>query len=259
MALMSRTGWLLDLREGLTPYEYAWVLQRRLVAARQQGTLADGLMLLEHEPVFTIGRSARTDHLLVPREVLRAHGFGVYDIERGGSVTYHGPGQLVGYPILDLRAYNEDVVRYMRSLEDTILRTLAEFGLAAQRVRGYPGAWIGEQKIAAVGVAVKRKVTMHGFALNVDPTLADFAYINPCGIGRPVTSMAQALGRAITVDEVRSSYVRHFTEVFELAVEPVSREHLEHVLAAVSTTPSAQTARDAIATDQGVPHVTTPA
>jgi lipoate-protein ligase B len=255
---MSRTGWLLDLREGLTLYEDAWTLQKRLVAARQQGVLADGLILLEHEPVFTVGRSTRTDHLLVPREVLGAHGFRVYDIERGGSVTYHGPGQLVGYPILDLRAYNEDVVKFMRSLEETILRTLAEFGLTTQRVRGYPGAWIGEQKIAAVGVAVKRKVTMHGFALNVDPTLADFAFINPCGIGRSVTSMAQVLGRAITVAEVRSSYVRHFTEVFDLAVEPVSREHLEHVLATVAPPPSSPPARDAITMDHGASHVTTP-
>ncbi|OLC31937.1 MAG: lipoyl(octanoyl) transferase [Armatimonadetes bacterium 13_1_40CM_64_14] len=227
MATMSRTGWLWDLRGGLTLYADAWGWQRALVAARQRNDIRDGLMLLEHEPVFTFGRSSRADHLLVSPEVLRANGFGVYDIERGGSVTYHGPGQLVGYPIVDLRAYDEDVVKYMRSLEETILRTLGDFEISAQRLRGFPGVWVGNQKIAAVGVAVKRKVTMHGFALNVDPELAHFSYINPCGLGRPVTSVAQVLGHPVPVDEVRSRYVRHFTEVFDLTLEAVSRTDLE--------------------------------
>jgi len=226
MAVMSRKGWLLNLREGPTPYADAWALQKALIGARQREELADGLILLEHEPVFTIGRSARADHLLVPREFLTGKGFEVYDIERGGSVTYHGPGQLVGYPILDLRAYNEDVVKYVRSLEETILRTLQDFGLAAQRLRGFPGVWAGHEKIAAVGVAVKRKVTMHGFALNVGPDLAPFDYINPCGIGRPVTSMARLLGRPLPVDEVRLAYARRFAEVFDLTLGAVAREDL---------------------------------
>jgi len=227
MATMSRTGWLWDLRGGLTPYADAWGWQRALVAARQRNEIRDGLILLEHEPVFTFGRTSRADHLLVSSEVLRANGFGVYDIERGGSVTYHGPGQLVGYPIVDLRAYDEDVVKYMRSLEETILGTLTDFGISAQRLRGFPGVWVGDQKIAAVGVAVKRKVTMHGFALNVDPQLAHYNYINPCGLGRPVTSVAQVLGHAVPVDEVRSRYVRHFTDVFDLTLGAVSRTDLE--------------------------------
>ena len=221
-----RKGWLLNLREGPTPYADAWALQKALIGARQREELADGLILLEHEPVFTIGRSARADHLLVPREFLTGKGFEVYDIERGGSVTYHGPGQLVGYPILDLRAYNEDVVKYVRSLEETILRTLQDFGLAAQRLRGFPGVWAGHEKVAAVGVAVKRKVTMHGFALNVGPDLAPFDYINPCGIGRPVTSMARLLGRPLPVDEVRLAYARRFAEVFDLTLGAVAREDL---------------------------------
>ena len=231
MPMMARMGWLLDLRGGPTPYAGAWELQKALVAARQREEVTDGLMLLEHDPVFTIGRSGRSDHLLYPRELLAGKGFGVYEIERGGSVTYHGPGQLVGYPILDLRSYHEDVVKYMRSLEETIIRTLLDFGIAAQRQRGYPGAWIGEEKIAAVGVAVKRKVTMHGFALNVDPALAHFDYINPCGIGRPVTSMARLVGRPLTVDEVRPVYARRFSEVFELSLEVVSLDDLQRVLA----------------------------
>ncbi len=237
---MSRQGWLLNLRDGLTPYADAWALQKVLVAARQQGLIGDGLILLEHEPVFTFGRSTRAEHLMFPREFLGGQGFGVYDIERGGSVTYHGPGQLVGYPILDLRAYDEDVVKYMRSLEETILRTLAGFGIAAQRMRGYPGVWAGESKIAAVGVAVKRKVTMHGFALNVSPDLTPFEYINPCGIGRPVTSMAHVLGRAVELDEVRTVYVGRFAEVFGLEPVPVSRDRLERLVA--ESAPAAVTA-----------------
>ncbi len=228
---MPPTGWLLDLRGGPTPYPDAWALQKALVTARQLGQITDGLVLLEHEPVFTAGRSARAEHLLFPREALAARGFGVYDIERGGSVTYHGPGQLVGYPILDLRAYGDDVVRYVRSLEDTVIRTLAGFGIAAQRVRGYPGVWVGDEKIGAVGVAVKRKVTMHGFALNVDPDLQHFAYINPCGLGRPVTSLARVLGRPVTVDEVREVYARRFTDVFGSSLAAISRGELERSLA----------------------------
>jgi lipoate-protein ligase B len=223
---------------GRTLYADAWGWQRALVAARQRGEIPDGLILLEHEPVFTFGRSSRADHLLVTHEFLRANGFGVYDIERGGSVTYHGPGQLVGYPILDLRAYDEDVVKYMRALEETILRTLADLGISAKRARGFPGVWVGEQKIAAVGVAVKRKVTMHGFALNVDPQLTHFSYINPCGLGRPVTSVAQVLGHPESVDEVRSRYVGRFSEVFGLTVEALSREDLEPWVSQVPAPPA---------------------
>lgn len=220
-----RTGWLLDL-PGITPYAEAWALQKALVTARQRGEIDDGLILLEHEPVFTIGRSARADHELFPRQWLLEQGFGIFEVERGGSITYHGPGQLVGYPILDLRAYDDDVVKYMRMLEETLLRTLADFGITAGRVRGYPGAWVGEEKIAAVGVAVKRKVTMHGFALNVDPDLRHFTYINPCGLSRPVTSMTRALRRPVTVDALRPAYLGRFTSVYGLSLRPVTRAEM---------------------------------
>lgn len=223
---MSRSAWLLDLTDGLTLYADAWALQSTFVAARQRGEIGDGLIMLEHEPVFTIGRSTRGDHLPVPREYLTRLGFGVYDVERGGSITYHGPGQLVGYPILDLRAYDEDIVKYMRTLEEATIRTLADFGISAERLRGYPGAWVRGEKIAAVGVAVKRKVTMHGFALNVNPTLEHFTYINPCGLGRPVTSMSRVLGRAIELAPVRNVYAQRFAEIFNVALTPQSREAL---------------------------------
>ena len=237
---MRRDGWLLNLIDGITPYAQAWDLQKVLVAARQDDRLADGLILLEHEPVFTIGRSTRADHLLFPRDHLRAEGFGVYDIERGGSTTYHGPRQLVGYPILDLRAYGEDVVGYMRRLEETVLRTLRAFGIDADRRPGFPGMWVGEEKIGAVGVAVKRKVTMHGFALNVDPDLSPFSLINPCGLGKPVTSMARVLGRPVTMDEIVPVYVKQFESVYDLRLAPVTRDVL--VARAAPATPAPATA-----------------
>jgi lipoate-protein ligase B len=235
---MDRPGWLLNLDQGITPYADAWELQKALVGARQRGAIADGLILLEHEPVFTIGRSTKAEHLLFPREMLARQGFGVFDIERGGSITYHGPGQLVGYPILDLRAYNEDIVTYMRSLEETVLRTLADFAISAERVRAFPGVWVGGEKIGAVGVAVRRKVTMHGFALNVDPDLSHFALINPCGLSKPVTSMARMLGRPVRMALVRAAYRRRVQEIYRLALEPVTEGALleQIVSAAVAST-----------------------
>lgn len=225
---MARTsGWLLDLRTGPVSYADAWALQRQLLAARQAATIPDVLILLEHSPVVTLGRSGKRQNLLVAPEFLRARGIDLYEVERGGDVTYHGPGQLVGYPILDLRALDEDVVRYMRSLEESIIRTLAVFGIAGTRERGYPGVWVDGAKVAAAGVAVKRRVTMHGFALNVAPELSAFDLINPCGLGRPVTSMAKILGRTLEMDEVRTVYTEQFTEVFDVALHGVARESVD--------------------------------
>src|SRR3990170_7548966 len=223
---MPRSGWLLNLIGRITPYAQAWDLQNVLVAARRDERIGDGLILLEHEPVFTIGRSTKADHLLFPRDHLLAEGFGVYDIERGGSITYHGPRQLVGYPICDLRAYGEDIVGYMRRLQESVLRTPHAFDLDPVRRPAFPGMWVGEEKIGAVGVAVKRKVTMHGFALNVDPALSHFGLINPCGLGKPVTSMARVLGRAVTLDEVAPVYVRQFESVYELRLAPMTHDAL---------------------------------
>ncbi len=211
---------------GRMAYGDAWALQRMLVAARQADQIDDVILLVEHSPVITVGRAGRSAHILVPRDLLAARGFDVYDIERGGDVTYHGPGQLVGYPILNLRALDEDVVRYVRLLEATLIRVLEGFGIAAARVRGYPGVWVGDAKIAAVGVAVKRKVTMHGFALNVAPDLDHFATINPCGLGKPVTSMARVLRRPISLADVQPAVARSLSEVFEMALVPVTVEVL---------------------------------
>ena len=234
---MPRRLWLLNLIGGITPYAQAWALQKTLVAARREERIDDGFILLEHEPVFTIGRSTKADHLPVPREQLLAAGFGVYDIERGGSVTYHGPRQLVGYPILDLRGYGEDITGFMRALEESVLQTLRAFDIPAQRRTGFPGMWVGDRKIGAVGVAVKRKVTMHGFALNVDPDLSHFSLINPCGLGKPVTSMARVLGRAVTLEEVAPVYVQAFQVVYDLRLAPVTTDGLVALAAFPSPEP----------------------
>jgi lipoate-protein ligase B len=217
-----RAGWLVEC--GRLPYGDAWALQRVLLAARQADRIADTLLLLEHPPVITIGRAGHAANILIPRETLAARGFEVFEIERGGDVTYHGPGQLLGYPILNLRALDEDVVRFVRLLEATLIRVLETFGIEAARRRGYPGVWAGEAKIAAIGVAVKRKVTMHGFALNVDPDLGHFALINPCGLGKPVTSMARLLGRHVGLAEVQPAVSRAFADVFQMDMAAVPLE-----------------------------------
>lgn len=220
-------GWLLNLLGGLASYSGIWALQRALVAVRQAGAIPDTLILLEHAPVVTMGRSGKRANVMVPPETLSAQGIDVFDIERGGDVTYHGPGQLVGYPIVDLRALNEDVVRFMRSLEASVIATLEVFGIAAGRERGFPGVWVDGAKIAAVGVAVKRRVTMHGFALNVNTDLDAFSVINPCGLGRPVTSMARLLGRTIELAEVGRVYAGRFAEAFGIELTRVDRATLE--------------------------------
>jgi len=225
-------GWLLDLGSDPQPYARAWALQRDLVRARQAGAIPDVLVLLEHPPVVTFGRSGKTQHLLVPPDTLRARGIDLFEVERGGDITYHGPGQLVGYPIVDLRAMDEDVVRYMRTLEESLIRTLAVFGIAAGRERGYPGVWVGGAKVAAMGVAVKRRVTMHGFALNVDTDLSVFDLINPCGLGRPVTSMRRLSGPALEMSRVRAVYAEEFTQVFGIRLGAVDRAQVDAALAA---------------------------
>jgi len=239
---VTREAVLLAL-DGLVPFEEAWALQRALVAARQAGGIPDVLLLLQHPPVVTIGRSGERGHLLVSRDLLRQRGVAVYDIERGGSVTYHGPGQLVAYPILDLRVLDEDVGRFMRALEESIIRTVAAFGVIGERVRGSPGVWVGGAKIAAVGVTVKRRVTMHGMALNVSTDLEPFSWINPCGLGRPVTALSLETGRPISVDEVAPEYARRFGEVYGLSLTPATREEIGRSLGAPTAPVAAAASR----------------
>lgn len=224
-------GWLLDLGEDPVPFAEAWSLQKNLVAARQRGRIPDVLVLLEHLPVVTIGRSGRPEHLRATHQELASRGIEVFAVERGGSVTYHGPGQLVGYPIVDLGAMGGDVVRYMRTVEGSLIRTLERFGITSAREKGYPGVWVGGAKVCSVGVAVKRRVTMHGFALNVAAAPDAFSLINPCGLNRPVTSMSEILGRPVETIEVRRIYPEEFSRAFGIDLAPAKKAGLEAALA----------------------------
>ena len=191
-------------------------MQARLVAQRQAAAIPDTLLLLEHEPVITLGRNARREHLLVSEEALRARGFHVFDTGRGGDVTCHGPGQVVGYPILDLSPDRRDVHRYVRDLEEVMIRACADYGVAAARIDGLTGTWVGQEKIGAIGVRIARWVTSHGFAFNVGPDLSAFDLIVPCGIrGRGVTSLSRLLGRPVDTDDVMDRLAAHFAATFE--------------------------------------------
>ena len=206
----------LDVRRlGRVPYGDGLALQERLVADRQASLIPDTLLLLEHDPVFTLGRNARSEHVLFPEAELRARGFEVYETGRGGDVTYHGPGQVVGYPILSLAPDRCDVHRYVRDIEEVLIRTCADYGVAASRVPGMTGAWVGQEKIGAIGVRIARWVTSHGFAFNVSADLAPFGLIVPCGLrGRGVTSLERLLGRTVGADGVMDRLAFHTASVF---------------------------------------------
>ena len=203
-------------RLGRVRYTDALDLQARLVRERRAGAIPDTLLLLEHDPVFTLGRNARRENLLLSAEALRERGFDVFETGRGGDVTYHGPGQIVGYPILDLSPDRQDVHRYVRDLEEVMIRTCADYGVEAGRVAGLTGVWVGADKIGAIGVRISRWVTSHGFAYNVSTDLAAFDLIVPCGIrGRGVTSLALLLGREVPLAEVEDRLATHFAALFE--------------------------------------------
>jgi lipoyl(octanoyl) transferase len=187
----------------------------RLVTERQAASIPDTLLLLEHDPVVTLGRSARAEHVLLSREALAARGVELVDTGRGGDVTYHGPGQVVGYPIFDLSPERRDVHRYVRDLEEVMIRVVADHGLVAERVAGLTGTWVDGNKIGAIGVRISRWVTSHGFALNVSTDLAHFGLIVPCGITvRGVTSLEALLGQAPSLRRVEDEIEAHVREVF---------------------------------------------
>ena len=207
-------------RVGRLAYAKAHDLQQRLVDARKRGAIEDTILLLEHDPVLTMGRRAETQNILFSRDVLAAQGVSVEEVGRGGDVTYHGPGQLVCYPIIDLHPDRRDVRKYVSSLEETMIRVAAEYGVEAGRVEGLNGAWVGDKKIGAVGVRISRWVTMHGFALNSTTELSHFQLIVPCGIAdKGVTSLERETGASPPMREVEEHAARHFASLYEAEIE----------------------------------------
>lgn len=187
---------------GRMAYRPCWELQRRLAAARASGRAPYVLLLVEHEPVYTLGRAARREHVLWDEAECARRGVEVVEVDRGGDVTYHGPGQLVGYPVVDLRPLGLGVREYVRALEEAMLRLLRRFGVEGRREPGLPGVWVGSAKVGAIGVRCSRGITTHGFAFNVDPDPEHFAGIVPCGLrDRGVTSLAAVLGRPVGLEE----------------------------------------------------------
>ncbi|MBI3119061.1 MAG: lipoyl(octanoyl) transferase LipB [Candidatus Hydrogenedentes bacterium] len=198
------------------PYREMLERQRERLRAVQEDQAPPALFLLQHPPVLTVGRNYHPEHLLCPADRLKALGVDLVPCERGGDITYHGPGQLVAYPILDLRAWQCSVGWYLRSLEDVLIRLLATYSLDAERLPGFTGVWVDGAKVAAIGVGVNKWVTFHGIALNIDPNMLHFQLIVPCGIGdKPITSLKALLGAAPPFDEVQERFVRCFHSVFE--------------------------------------------
>ena len=207
----TQTDQILVQNIGRKSYKAVWDLQKEMQQQRIKGDIEDTLILVEHDPVYTLGKNANEDHLLQSRD----ESVDVFNIERGGDITFHGPGQLVGYPILDLSNYKKSVSWYMRTLEQVLIDTLIEFKIAAQRNDGLTGVWAGDEKIAALGVRISRWVTMHGFALNVNPDLSFYDGIIPCGIfDHGVTSMEQLLGETQNNDNVKNMVIEKFNKYF---------------------------------------------
>ncbi|HSW51097.1 MAG TPA: lipoyl(octanoyl) transferase LipB [Bryobacteraceae bacterium] len=203
---------------GRLDYVEAFRLQQSLVDQRKRGLIPDQLLIVEHPHVITLGRNGRAEHLLAGEDVLRRAGIAFHHTDRGGDITYHGPGQIVGYPILDLRQWKRDVSAYVRSVEQVLIDTLDRFSISAGRIAGATGVWVDGKKVAAIGVHISRWVTSHGFALNLDTDLSYFQYIVPCGLRMPATSMAE-LGCRAGREEVVRALAHNFSLVFGREME----------------------------------------
>ena len=208
-------------------YDDALVLMRELVVIKSRSTRPEVLIITEHEPVLTMGRRAEPSDILVPRDLLVSKGIAVHRVERGGLITYHGPGQLVAYPVFKLGTISLDVGRLVYGLEQVALNTLSDFGIAAGRMEGSRGVWVGREKIASIGVAVRKGVSFHGMALNCDPDLSHFEFINPCGMnGVRMTSMSKLLDKPVDMTAVRGAMALHFKREYKLDLEECSLDSI---------------------------------
>ncbi len=221
-----QTAWVADLE--VIDYEEAFELQKRLVSARANDRIPDTFLLLEHSPVFTANRQETFSNIIAPEDVLKKHGVSVCRTDRGGDVTYHGPGQIVGYNIMDLKMQDRDLHAYIRNVEQMLIDTLAEYDINAGRDSKHPGVWVDNNKIAAIGIAVKSGwITMHGFGLNVNPNMDHYSMIIACGISdKGVTSMSRELQREVSVDEVKRHIIARYGETFHRRPCAVSKEDI---------------------------------
>jgi len=200
---------------GLVGYREAYHLQTKLLRSKLDGETADALVLLEHPPTITIGKSGKLGNVLASHAQLVKEGVSLFFADRGGDVTYHGPGQLVGYPIIDLRQRERDVHKYVHDIEEVIIRTLGSFSISAGRDKGHPGVWVKNEEVAAIGIRIRKWITMHGFALNVKPDLKYFSFINPCGFrNRQATSISKLLSEDVPMEAVIQRLIFYFSEVF---------------------------------------------
>jgi lipoyl(octanoyl) transferase len=209
---------------GRMSYSGALAVQQRIAAERKQGLGSDHLLFVEHPHVVTIGRNGHEENVLATEETLRRAGIELYETDRGGDVTYHGPGQIVGYPIMDLREWKRDVGAFVRGIEEVLIDTLADFGIEARRIAKCTGVWVDEGKIAAIGIHLSRWISTHGWALNIATELRYFQYIVPCGLAKPVTSMTE-LGVRANPEDVKAALARHFGKTFDFEMQA------EHALA----------------------------
>lgn len=224
--LMGKKGYIIDL--GLIDYGKAWDLQHHLWSRRAEGELPNLLLLLEHPHVITLGRRGNRSHLKVSPDILEAMKIPLYHVERGGDVTYHGPGQMVVYPILDLKDYGYRLIRYVDQLEEVIIHVLKDFGIEGEKDSSDRGVWANGDKIASIGVAIKRWVSFHGFALNYETDLKYFDLINPCGlVGKKMTTLANILGKPISREDLSDRITSHFKQIFQMDWE---KKRLEEIL-----------------------------
>jgi lipoyl(octanoyl) transferase len=233
---------LLTADLGSTRYADAWDLQKKVFNARKEGIIPDILLFTEHHHVYTLGKGTDANHLLAGEDELRNKGIDVFEIDRGGDITYHGPGQLVGYPIIDLNDHYLDIHRYLRDIEEVLIQSLMEIGIDGSRSEGYTGVWTGADKIAAIGVKVSRWITMHGFALNVNTDLLLFDRIIPCGIfHKGITSIQQEMGMPADMEEIKKIIMKNFAEIFGLKSESIDKNQLLRLCEAVPTHSSSST------------------